>query len=131
MSAAARHVAATSSANRLGSLRDAIAPASWGGQCEPILDLQFCSRSQAENHLGEDQSKDMGHAFEINDLRPKSQRIRRNLRFEESHLSRHPGFFHQLAEKTHLSASRETAATARHGKVRKIACTFDHPYSAG
>jgi DHA1 family bicyclomycin/chloramphenicol resistance-like MFS transporter len=29
--------AATSSANRLGSLRDAIAPGSWGGQCEPTV----------------------------------------------------------------------------------------------
>ncbi len=73
----------------------------------------------------------MDHAIEINDLRPKSHRIRRNLRFEESNLSRYPGFFPQLAEEIHLSASRELGAPARHGKVRKIACTFDHPYSAG
>jgi hypothetical protein len=32
----------------------------------------------------EDQSKDMDHAIEINDLRPKSQRVRGELRFEES-----------------------------------------------
>ncbi len=52
-----------------------------------IFDLQLCPWSQAGNHLGEDQSKDMDHAIEINDLRPKSQRIRGNLRFEESQVA--------------------------------------------
>ncbi len=57
-------------------------------------------------HLGEDQSKDLDHAIEINDLRSKSQRFRGNLLFEKRQVPYTP-ISHPFVERLIGSIRRE------------------------